>query len=246
MGGSARIAGSDRIALAGSASIAFESPLSEHTIDSPLPVTLIASWDPDRTVTTFKTAEDARSALSYLSVKTGGQTPEPVTLAPDDADPTRLAVASGNLAELIGLLDNPYEDDLGLTLKPAFTGEGAFERFREELTAAYGGVDTPESRERFARLARLERQASYLAANSDAVEGSIITLSQLGDPSADRAHTKQNFMFDNLDATGYYLKPGQVNEFYLYVEAEDPSKLALAWRQVGLTENNQFSVLNLF
>lgn len=219
-------------------------PLTGHGLDDPLPVTLANAWDPGRAVATFPSASDARGGLAYLSVRTGAQTPEVVSLAVDDSDPTRLCVASGDTAELIALLDDPFADGLGLSLRQELQGDG-LDALRQRLEEAYDGVDSPDRAERFARLGWIERQAAYLEAHRDEVEASVMTLSQLGDPVADRASTQQNFMFDNLDAAGYYLKPGQVNDITLYLDATDPSKVSLAWRQVGYTESNDFNSLNL-
>lgn len=244
VGSAACVTGGDRIVLKGTASITISDPLTAHTLSDPLPVTLASSWDPGRTVAIFKSAEDARGGLAYLDVRTGAQTPTRVSLSIDSADPTRLCVASGDIAELIALLENPFADDLGLTLKPELQGDGLAD-LRQSLTQAYDGIESPDRTERFDRLAWIERQAAYLQAHRDEVEASVRTLSELGDPSADRTRTQQNFMFDNLDVTGYYLKPGQVNDITLYLEAEDPSKVSLAWRQVGNTESSDYSSLNL-
>ena len=75
--------------------------------------------------------------------------------------------------------------------------------------------------------------------------GTVRTLSQLGDPWAEAQRTQQGYQFDNLDATGLYLKPGQVNEIVVYVDADDPSKLSVSWRQVGVTDTSNYPSLNL-
>ncbi|MDY2777770.1 MAG: M60 family metallopeptidase [Collinsella sp.] len=245
MGGTAELVGSDRIILKGSAPIAFSEPLVSHSAERPVPIVLADAWEEGRCVATFPTPEAARGAVAYLSVRAGNQAEDVISLEVDASDPTRLNVASGDIAALFELLEQPYADNLGLELKPELTGEEALTQARAALEAHYDGIEAPEKESRFDQLEHIERQARYLEEHRDAIEGSIMGLSQLGDPAADRERTKQNFQFDNLDATGYYLEPGRVNDLYLYVDAEDPSRISLAWRQVGITDDNNFNSLNL-
>lgn len=242
---SAQITGSDRIFLNGSTYLTVGSELTEHTSANPLPLVLTDVWDAGRVVAKFASSDDARKGMAYLSAVTGESAANPVALSIDALNDSWISVASGDDAALFELLENPYSDNLGFEFKDEFLGDGAIEAIRLRLDAFYDGVESPDKHDRYDRLAYIERQMAYLDANRDAVEGSVETLSSLGNPVTDRERTKQNFMFDNLDITGYYLKPGQKNEFYLYVDAEDPSALSVSWRQVGLTEDNRYTSLNL-
>lgn len=242
---SACIVGSDRIILKGSTFVDVKRGLTGHTSDEPLPLVLADSWDAGRVVAKFASPEEARKGMSYISAVTGGQAAQPVALSVDPANSSWISVASGDDAALFELLENPYADNLGFEFKDELLGDGALDAVRARLDAFYDGIESPDKEQRYERLAYIERQMAYLDANRDAVEGSVETLSSIGNPVTDRDRTKQNFMFDNLDATGYYLKPGQANEFYLYVDADSPSDLSLAWRQVGLTESNSYTSLNL-
>lgn len=183
--------------------------------------------------------------MSYISAVTGSQAAQTVALSVDSANSSWISVASGDDAALFDLLENPYADNLGFEFKDELTGDGAMDVIRARLDAFYDGVESPDKEQRYERLAYIARQMAYLDANRGAVEGSVEPLSSIGNPVTDRDRTKQNFMFDNLDATGYYLKPGRVNGFYLYVDADSPSALLLALHQVGLTENDNYTLFNL-
>lgn len=245
IGGSARMSGSDRIVLKGSAYLDVSSSLTSHNADSPVPVVLFDSWDAGRVVAKFSSSEAARQGIACISAVSGGQAAERVPLLIDPTNSSWISVASGDAAALFDLLDNPYADNLGLSFKEEVLEPGGIESLRAHLDEIYDGITSPDKKLRYERLAYIERQITYLDENLEAVEASVLTLSNLGDPVSDRDRTKQNFQFDNLDATGYYLQPGGVNELYLYVDAEHPALLSLAWRQAGQTESSSYTSLNL-
>lgn len=245
IGGTARLVGSDVAVLKGSAVVDVSSPLASHHADDPFQIVLADSWDAGRVVARFPTEAEARAGLSSLAVRTGEQTPRTLSLFADASDPRCLSVASGEAADLIGLLENPYSDRLGFEFKDEVDGEVALAAVEARLDALYAGVDSPDKQDRYGRLDYIRRQQAYLEANRGLVEGTVMSLSSLGSPWKDQARTKQNFSFDNLDATGLYLEPGRVNELYLYVDADDPSAVSMAWRQVGITENNDYTSLGI-
>lgn len=241
----AYLSGSDKLYFKGSNAIEFTGVPAKHSPSDPLEVVLGNNWDSGRTVAKFSSPEDAAAGLAFLSVKAADAASTKLALTPDPHNSSWLSIASGDAAALFDLLDDPYADNLGFQMKDEFLGEHAFDELKERLDAIYAGVESLDKDHYMERIEYLKRQKEYLEQNHDAIQASVLQVSELGDPVADRNRTKQNFMFDNLDATGYYLKPGKVNELYLYVDAQDPSKLSMAWRQVGLTDNNQFSVLGL-
>lgn len=245
MGEDAYLSGSDKLYFKGSNAIEFTGVPAKHSSFDPLEVVLGNNWDSGRTVAKFASSEDAAAGLAFLSVKAADAASTKLALTPDPQNSSWLSIASGDAAALFDLLDDPYADNLGFQMKDEFLGEHAFDELKERLDAIYAGVESLDKDHYMERIEYLKRQKEYLEQNHDAIQASVLQVSELGDPVADRNRTKQNFMFDNLDATGYYLKPGKVNELYLYVDAQDPSKLSMAWRQVGLTDNNQFSVLGL-
>lgn len=245
LGGTAHMGEGEGIGLKGDDDLGFSSGLETHDVADPIQITLLETWDKGRTVASFGSPEDAKKGLSYLSVKAGEQNALTLSLEVDPSDPNRLRIAAGESAAIFDLLDNPYADNLGLSLKPELQGTENRDLLRKRLEEIFQDVETPEKTYRFEQLDHIDRYESYLSANKAEVENSVLTLSRLGDPVQDRNRTKQNFMFDNLDITGLYLEPGRVNEFLLFVDADDPGLLSLAWRQVGLTENNNFNSLNL-
>ena len=126
------------------------------------------------------------------------------------------------MVALFDLLDHPFADNLGLELRSELTGSDALESLRATVEEHFAGVDTPEKRVRLQQLDDIERYAAYLSAHGDELAGTVRTLSQLGDPWAEAQRTQQGYQFDNLDATGLYLKPGQVNEIVVYVRCRRP------------------------
>lgn len=245
LGGDAYLSGSDKLYIKGNNAITFSDSLTKHTFSDPLDIVLGNNWDGGRVVAKFPSSEQAQLALSCLSVRAGDQASTKLLMTPDQNNASWLSVVSGDTAAFFELLENPYADNLGFQLKDDFLKDDAFTEFKNRLEAIYPGVDSPDKTYYFEQIEYLERQKNYLEQNRDAIEASVLQLSELGNPSTDRNRTKQNFMFDNLGATGYHLKPGKVNELYLYVDAQDPSLLSLAWRQVGLTDGNTYTSLNL-
>ncbi|HJG30567.1 MAG TPA: M60 family metallopeptidase [Collinsella ihuae] len=245
LGKAARFDGADRINLAQGGSLRFADAPEEHTTDDPIEVVLSGTWDPGTLLASSPSPEVARDTLPRLSVRTGGTPEKIVSVGIDESDARNLALAPSDVTALFDVLDNPFADRLGLTMREELDKPGAFDRLREAVEAHFGGIDTPEHRLRLQQIEQAERYASYLAAHGDALEDSVRELSQLGDPGAEARRTQQGYQFDNLDATGLYLKPGEVRRITVYVDAEDPGKLSVAWRQVGVTDSNNYPSLNL-
>lgn len=245
LGGRARFEGTDRVSLAQGAALSFASAPEAHTTDDPIEVVLAGEWPAGGVVATASSPEVARTALERLSVRRAGTPEKTASVGLDAADQRRITLASADVAALFDLLDNPFADNLGLQLRDELTEPDALDSLRAAVEEHFAGVDTPEKRVRLQQIEDIERYAAYLDAHRDELADTVRELSQLGDPWAEAQRTQQGYQFDNLDATGLYLKPGQVNEIVVYVDADDPSKLSVAWRQVGVTDTNNYPSLNL-
>lgn len=245
LGGQARFEGTDRVSLAQGAALSFASAPEAHTTNDPIEVVLAGEWPAGGVVATASSPEAARAALERLSVRHAGTHERTASVGLDTADQRRITLASADVAALFDLLDNPFADNLGLQLRDELTGPDALDGLRATVEEHFAGVDTPEKRVRLQQIEDIERYAAYLDANRNELADTVRELSQLGDPWAEAQRTQQGYQFDNLDATGLYLKPGQVNEIVVYVDADDPSKLSVAWRQVGVTDTNNYPSLNL-
>ncbi|WP_419039522.1 M60 family metallopeptidase [Enorma massiliensis] len=245
LGGRARFEGTDRVSLAQGAALSFASAPEAHTTDDPIEVVLAGEWPAGGVVATASSPEVARAALERLSVRYAGTPEKTASVGLDAADQRRITLASADVAALFDLLDNPFADNLGLELRDELTGPDALDGLRATVEEHFAGVDTPEKRVRLLQIEDIELYAAYLDAHRDELADTARELSQLGDPWAEARRTQQGYQFDNLDATGLYLKPGQVNEIVVYVDADDPSKLSVAWRQVGVTDTNNYPSLNL-
>lgn len=245
LGGQARFEGTDRVNLAQGAALSFASAPEAHTTDDPIEVVLAGEWPAGGVVATASSPEVAHAALECLSVRRAGTPEKTASVGLDAADQRRITLASADVAALFDLLDNPFSDNLGLRLRDELTGADALDGLRAKVEEHFAGVDTPERRVRLQQIEDIERYAAYLDAHRDELADTVRELSQLGDPWAEAQRTQQGYQFDNLDATGLYLKPGRVNEILVYVEADDPSKLLVAWRQVGVTDTNNYPSLNL-
>ena len=245
LGGQARFEGTDRVSLAQGAALSFASAPEAHTTDDPIEVVLAGEWPAGGVVATASSPEVARAALERLSVRYAGTPEKTASVGLDAADQRRITLASADVAALFDLLDNPFADNLGLELRDELTGPDALDGLRATVEEHFAGVDTPEKRVRLLQIEDIELYAAYLDAHRDELADTARELSQLGDPWAEARRTQQGYQFDNLDATGLYLKPGQVNEIVVYVDADDPSKLSVAWRQVGVTDTNNYPSLNL-
>ena len=245
LGGRARFEGTDRVSLAQGAALSFASAPEAHTTDDPIEVVLAGEWPAGGVVATASSPEVARTALERLSVRYAGTHERTASVGLDTADQRRITLASADVAALFDLLDNPLADNLGLQLRDELTGPDALDGLRATVEEHFAGVDTPERRVRLQQIEDIERYAAYLDAHRDELADTVRELSQLGDPWAEAQRTQQGYQFDNLDATGLYLKPGRVNEILVYVDADDPSKLSVAWRQVGVTDTNNYPSLNL-
>lgn len=245
LGGQTRFEGTDRVSLAQGAALSFASAPEAHTTDDPIEVVLAGEWPAGGVVATASSPEVARAALERLSVRRAGTPEKTASVGLDTADQRRITLASADVAALFDLLDNPFADNLGLELRDELTEPDAFNNLRATVEEHFAGVDTPEKRVRLQQIEDIERHAAYLDAHRDELADTVRELSQLGDPWAEAQRTQQGYQFDNLDATGLYLKPGQVNEIVVYVDADDPSKLSVAWRQVGVTDTNNYPSLNL-
>lgn len=245
LGGQARFEGTDRVSLAQGAALSLASAPEAHTTDDPIEVVLAGEWPAGGVVATASSPEAARAALERLSVRRAGTPEKTASVGLDAADQRRITLASADVAALFDLLDNPFADNLGLQLRDELTGPDALDGLRAKVEEHFAGVDTPEKRVRLQQIEDIERYAAYLDAHRDELADTVRKLSQLGDPWAEAQRTQQGYQFDNLDATGLYLKPGRVNEILVYVEADDPSKLSVAWRQVGVTDTNNYPSLNL-
>lgn len=245
LGGQARFEGTDRVSLAQGAALSFASAPEAHTTDDPIEVVLAGEWPAGGVVATASSPEVSRAALERLSVRRAGTPEKTASVGLDTADQRRITLASADVAALFDLLDNPFADNLGLQLRDELTGPDALDSLRAAVEEHFAGMDTPEKRVRLQQIEDIERHAAYLDAHRDELADTVRELSQLGDPWAEAQRTQQGYQFDNLDATGLYLKPGQVNEIVVYVDANDPSKLSVAWRQVGVTDTNNYPSLNL-
>lgn len=245
LGGRARFEGTDRVSLAQGAALSFASAPEAHTTDDPIEVVLAGEWPAGGVVATASSPEVARAALERLSVRRAGTPEITASVGLDAADQRRITLASADVAALFDLLDNPFADNLGLQLRDELTGPDALDGLRATVEEYFAGVETPEKRVRLQQIEDIERYAAYLDAHRNELADTVRELSQLGDPWAEAQRTQQGYQFDNLDATGLYLKPGQVNEIVVYVDADDPSKLSVAWRQVGVTDTNNYPSLNL-
>lgn len=245
LGGQARFEGTDRVSLAQGAALSFASAPEAHTTDDPIEVVLAGEWPAGGVVATASSPEVAHAALECLSVRRAGTPEKTASVGLDAADQRRITLASADVAALFDLLDNPFADNLGLRLRDELTGPDALDGLRAKVEEHFAGVDTPERRVRLQQIEDIERYAAYLDAHRDELADTVRELSQLGDPWAEAQRTQQGYQFDNLDATGLYLKPGRVNEILVYVDADDPSKLSVAWRQVGVTDTNNYPSLNL-
>lgn len=245
LGGQARFEGTDRVSLAQGAALSFASAPEAHTTDDPIEVVLAGEWPAGGVVATASSPEVAHAALECLSVRRAGTPEKTASVGLDAADQRRITLASADVAALFDLLDNPFSDNLGLRLRDELTGPDALDDLRATVKEHFAGVDTPEKRVRLQQIEDIERYAAYLDAHRNELADTVRELSQLGDPWAEAQRTQQGYQFDNLDATGLYLKPGQVNEIVVYVDADDPSKLSVAWRQVGVTDTNNYPSLNL-
>ena len=243
--GQARFEGTDRVSLAQGAALSFASAPEAHTTDDPIEVVLAGEWPAGGVVATASSPEVARAALERLSVRRAGTPEKTASVGLDAADQRRITLASADVAVLFDLLDNPFADNLGLQLRDELTEPDALDSLRAAVEEHFAGVDTPEKRVRLQQIEDIERYAAYLDAHRNEPADTVRELSQLGDPWAEAQRTQQGYQFDNLDATGLYLKPGQVNEILVYVDADDPSKLSVAWRQVGVTDTNNYPSLNL-
>lgn len=245
LGGQARFEGTDRVSLAQGAALSFASAPEAHTTDDPIEVVLAGEWPAGGVVATASSSEVAHAALECLSVHRAGTPEKTASVGLDAADQRRITLASADVAALFDLLDNPFSDNLGLRLRDELTGPYALDGLRATVEEYFAGVETPEKRVRLQQIEDIERYAAYLDAHRNELADTVRELSQLGDPWAEAQRTQQGYQFDNLDATGLYLKPGQVNEIVVYVDADDPSKLSVAWRQVGVTDTNNYPSLNL-
>ncbi len=245
LGGRARFEGTDRVSLAQGAALSFASAPEAHTTDDPIEVVLAGEWPAGGVVAIASSPEAARAALERLSVRHAGTPERTASVGLDAVDQRRITLASADVAALFDLLDNPFADNLGLQLRDELTGPDALDGLRATVEEHFAGVDTPEKRVRLQQIEDIERYAAYLDAHRDELADTVRELSQLGDPWSEAQRTQQGYQFDNLDATGLYLKPGQVNEILVYVDADDPSKLSVAWRQVGVTDTNNYPSLNL-
>lgn len=245
LGGQARFEGTDRVSLAQGAALSFASAPEAHTTDDPIEVVLAGEWPAGGVVATASSPEVARAALERLSVRRAGTPEKTASVGLDAADQRRITLASADVTALFDLLDNPFADNLGLQLRDELTGPDALDGLRAAVEEHFAGVDTPEKRVRLQQIEDIERHAAYLDAHRNELADTVRELSQLGDPWSEAQRTQQGYQFDNLDATGLYLKPGRVNEILVYVDADDPSKLSVAWRQVGVTDTNNYPSLNL-
>lgn len=245
LGGQARFEGTDRVSLVQGAALSLASAPEAHTTDDPIEVVLAGEWPAGGVVATASSPEVAHAALECLSVRRAGTPEKTASVGLDAADQRRITLASADVAALFDLLDNPFADNLGLQLRDELTGPDALDGLRATIEEHFAGVDTPEKRVRLQQIEDIERYAAYLDAHRDELADTVRELSQLGDPWAEAQRTQQGYQFDNLDATGLYLKPGRVNEILVYVDADDPSKLSVAWRQVGVTDTNNYPSLNL-
>ncbi len=245
LGAGARFEGTDRIELAQGAALSFTGAPAAHSTDNPIEVVLAGTWDNGAPLATTPSAQVAREVLARLSVKRGGTPEQTASVGIDPANSSRIALASSEVAAIFDVLDNPFTNGLALALREELTAPDAFENIRNAVESHFAGLDTPEKSVRLQQIERLERYAAYLDEHGDALSSSVIELSQLGNPGTEAQRTQQGYQFDNLDGTGLYLKPGQVNEIVVHVEADDPSRLSVAWRQAGVTDTNHYTSLNL-
>ena len=128
-----------------------------------------------------------------------------------------------------------FKDKLYTELSAEFDTKDKIEAFEQQLKSHPLRAD-------YESLVNLAKDVVY---NLSVVKSEIITLSQLGNPDTERNLRHQSYPFDNLDTTGYYIKPGKKAKFYIFCDKQGlTSPVQLAVRQTGVTDNNTYTSLN--
>lgn len=233
--GTVRIGGQgkveDRVTLSGNAKVTVTSALTAHTADEPLTLAA-ASLVKNRVVATFPDKALATASLPLVkAVTTAG-------------DVTRLRVTNAtltvaNVDELLDQIDNPFTDDLRTQLVDEFNTADKIAQAKNRVSAL-SGLSDDEKTAYVAKLDELDATRDYLERNSEAINRSIIDMSQLGDFNAEQRRNQQGYEFDNMDFSGFYVRPGTSVRFRVYVDAENPGQIALTYRQTGHMDTNSY------
>lgn len=241
LGGDAQL-DDETLGIVKGATVKLTSVLNKHGNDAPLTLRLYGEWDVGEEVMSASSAEILTEVLLGVSAY-GSDGFNILSLGVSPTNPLVMVIAEPGLTELFELLNSPYADSLKSDLKAEFWEPNAFETMRAEIVEHFAqSANKAEEAQRLAQVDQIERIASYMSTNRSSIDRATITLSKLGDPVAEANRTQQDCMFDNLDATGYYLKPTRT-DFKVYVEADDPSLITLAWRQAGVADSNSYMSL---
>lgn len=232
----------NQIVLAGDTTKIDINHEGEYSNDQPLDV-IVEKPSENRVIFDFNNDEDAVKARQYIRVQSPDKQIFPLVVA--SADQKQLVIAPQEQLDKLAVLQNPYKDHLCLEFKDDLTTEEGRKQIQETIDTLYSGLELDDKRHYQERLDYLTQQYEYLQANKDKIHQSVEQLSQLGDASEEAKRTQQSLPFDNLDITGYYVKPGQVNDLNVYVDASDPQKVLLISREVGATDTDRYQSLNV-
>lgn len=232
IGGAGRVA--DRITLNGTARVTVTAALTAHTADAPL--TLAASeWTVGRVVAAFPSKELAAESLSLLRAVNADGTSR--RLVANGAN-----VAIGNVDELLDRIANPFTDGLETELIDEFSTADAIADVRRQL-AALSGVSDDDKAVYAAKLDAIDARRTYLEAHREQVDASVIELSRLGSMDVEQRRTQQGYQFDNMDFTGFYVRPGTNGAFRVYVEADNPADVRFTFRESGHFDTNSYQMI---
>ncbi|KAB7790027.1 chitobiase/beta-hexosaminidase C-terminal domain-containing protein [Bifidobacterium leontopitheci] len=233
--GTVRIGGkgkvTDRVTVNGNAKVTVTAALTGHTPDDPLTLTA-ASFAKNRVVASFPSKELAAATLgSITAVTTAGET---VRLRVTNA-----TITVANIDELLDQIDNPFTDNLRTHLISELDSAEKIAQAKTKV-ASLAGLSDDEKTAYTTKLDELETTRDYLERNREAVDASVIELSRLGDLNAEKNRTQQGYEFDNMDFSGFYVRPGSSVRFRVYVEADNPNQVAFGWRQTGHMDLNNY------
>lgn len=151
------------------------------------------------------------------------------------------SVSQEDVDKLFSILVKPYKDDLGFELRDELSTKENRLQLKRQVEQSL--MSEFAKRLYVMELDRLSKQIAYVEKNKELLLKSVQTLSELGDPADERQRAEQSFKFDNLDATGFFVKPGRVANINVYVDSKEANKVFLVAQSVGKTDNDQGSSL---
>ncbi|VEU59268.1 hypothetical protein [Mesomycoplasma neurolyticum] len=154
------------------------------------------------------------------------------------------AFGDSEIYDIYNQLSFPFKDDLGTEFDDSLVEEAKQQEIKNKINEFYKDY----SNERIAKklnklLENIKLQKEKFEKNKNNITSQINTSPNLKSANSNRERTNQDFRYENAEILGYYLVPGIINKFNVYLEGEIDNKnnfIRIGARPVNNVKDNKW------